>query len=240
MDPASRKVASAKTVKRFGNLLRCRAGFMATPTDEAPLPAVEITLPDGTTLTSDQPDVVERLADLFGPPILLASTAPEGLLLEFDAGTLGGDHAETTEVPLAGGAPEGTFFDLSPVHLLTTASLHALESAYPEGQFAVERFRPNLVVGCGDESGFVENDWVGRTVAVGTEVRLRISLPCPRCVMTTLPRAELPHDPGILRTAAQQNRLDLGEYGRLPSVGVYAEVVRPGLVRRGDPVRVVD
>jgi hypothetical protein len=172
--------------------------------------------------------------------VSLASTAPEGLLLEFEAGTLGGQHAETTEVLLSGDAPPGTFFDVASVHLLTTATLRQLEEAYPAGQFGVERFRPNLLVECAGESGFVENAWVGQTVAVGPELVLRVSGPCARCVMTTLPRAGLPHDPGILRAAAQYNRLDRGEYGNLPCVGVYADVVRPGRIRRGDAVRLLD
>ncbi len=40
--------------------------------------------------------------------------------------------------------------------------------------------------GTGD-AGFVENDWGDRTLAIGDEVRLRVTGPCPRCVMTTLP-----------------------------------------------------
>jgi uncharacterized protein YcbX len=38
------------------------------------------------------------------------------------------------------------------------------------------RFRPNLVVDCPDESGFVENAWVGRILAIGPELRVRRSL----------------------------------------------------------------
>jgi uncharacterized protein YcbX len=240
MDPSTRKVASAKTVKRFGDLLKCRAAFTAPPAAGSTLPPVRITLFDGTVVTSDQAEAGERLGTAFGPPVSLISTAPDGLLLEFAAGTLGGEHARTTEFPLSSASPAGTLFDLAPVHLLTTASLRALESAYPESRFAVERFRPNLVVDCGEDSGFLENAWVDRTVAVGADLLLRVTLPCPRCVMTTLPRADLPHDPGILRAAVEENRLDMGEFGRLPAVGVYAEVARPGLVRRGDAVRLVD
>jgi hypothetical protein len=70
----------------------------------------------------------------------------------------------------------------------------------------VRRFRPNIVVATApDHEGFVENDWIGRTLAIGDEVRLRITGPCPRCVMTTLPQGDLPKDAGILRTAAQNN-----------------------------------
>jgi len=79
-----------------------------------------------------------------------------------------------------------------------------------------------------DVRDFVENAWIGDTLAIGEAVRLSITGPCPRCVMTTLPQGDLPKDPGILRTAAQHNRV---------SVGVYASVLRAGRVRRGDPVR---
>jgi uncharacterized protein YcbX len=75
---------------------------------------------------------------------------------------------------------------------------------------------------------FVENAWIGHTLALGAEVRLRITGGCPRCVMTTLPQGDLPRDPGILRTAAQHNQVN---------VGVYASVLQGGNVRRGDAVR---
>jgi hypothetical protein len=45
--------------------------------------------------------------------------------------------------------------------------------------------------------------------------------------MTTLPQGDLPKDSGILRAAAQHNNAQ---------IGVYAEVLSGGLVRRGEPV----
>jgi uncharacterized protein len=44
-----------------------------------------------------------------------------------------------------------------------------------------------------------------------------------------LAQGDLPPDPGILRTAAQYNKVN---------VGIYATVECGGLIRRGDPVRV--
>ena len=116
------------------------------------------------------------------------------------------------------------------VHLLTTATLDRLRELYPQGRFEVRRFRPNIVVqlASGDK-GFAENAWVGRTLAIGTAVRLSITGPCGRCVMTTLAQGDLPKDPGILRTAAQHNHVN---------VGVYAAVVRRGTICRGDPVSI--
>jgi uncharacterized protein len=122
--------------------------------------------------------------------------------------------------------PSGTFFDLAILHLLTTSTLDRLRELYPRGRFEVRRFRPNIVVAT-EEPGFAENDWIGRMVSIGDEVRLRVTGPCPRCVMTTLPQGNLPKDPGILRTAAQENQAN---------VGVYADVVKGGSVRRSDPV----
>jgi hypothetical protein len=137
------------------------------------------------------------------------------------------DHRDTvTDFDL----PAGTFFDCAVVHLLTTATLERLRELYPAGRFEVRRFRPNVVVEAADGGkDFVENAWIGRTLAIGDAVRLSISGPCPRCVMTTLPQADLPRDPDILRAAAQHNRAN---------VGVYAAVVQGGTIRRGDPIRV--
>jgi uncharacterized protein YcbX len=85
------------------------------------------------------------------------------------------DYRDTvTDVDL----PEGTFFDLAVVHLLTTATLDRLRELYPEGRLEVRRFRPNIVVATGpEEQGFVENDWIGRTISIGDEVRLRVVAP---------------------------------------------------------------
>jgi len=62
-------------------------------------------------------------------------------------------------------------------------------------------------------------------LAIGDAVRLSITVPCPRCVMTTLSQGDLPIDNGILRTAAQHNRAN---------VGVYASVLQGGKIGRGD------
>jgi uncharacterized protein YcbX len=86
------------------------------------------------------------------------------------------------------------------------------------------------VVDTGEDAGFVEDGWVGRTIGVGDTVRLRVTGRCPRCVMTVHAQADLPKDAEVLRAAARFNAV---------SVGVYAEVETPGPVRVGQPVGVV-
>jgi len=239
VDAANRKIGSAKSVKKFGELLKCRAQFVGQTVSDDRTPPVRITLPDGRVVESEQPDAAAVLSAAFGLQVSLVSVAPGGLMLELAAGTLGGKYAETTEVPVAGAAPPGTLFDYACIHIVTTSALRRLRAAYPEGQFAIHRFRPNIVVDCGDETGFVENSWSGHTLTIGPEVVLRVSIPCARCVMTTLPRTDLPHDPRILRTVADLNKLDLGDFGNLPCVGVYADIVKPGSINCGDPVQII-
>jgi uncharacterized protein len=76
--------------------------------------------------------------------------------------------------------PAGTFFDIAVVHPLTTATINRLRALYPDGRVEARRFRPNIVISTGGEdAGFAENGWIGRTTAIGGTVRLAITEPCP-------------------------------------------------------------
>jgi uncharacterized protein len=231
VDALTGKVAGAKNPRKWGNFFDFRAAYVEPPKPGSKLPAVRLTLPDGTVAASEQPDLTQILSKVLGREVAFAQAQHDG---ESSSGAQaeeywpdmdGLDYRDTvTDFEL----PEGTFFDLAVVHLLTTATIDHLRSLYPEGRFEVRRFRPNIVVATGpDQQGFVENDWIGHTVSIGDDVRLRITGPCPRCVMTTLPQGDLPKDARILRTAAQHNQAN---------VGVYADVIAGGTTRRGDPV----
>ena len=228
MDPASGKVVSAKNPRKWPHLFDFQASLAETPRAGEKIPPAQITLPDGTVLSSEQDDIEERISGLLGGAVTLETLPPqEPCLEEYWPDLEDLDHRDTVTNE---SIPSGGFFDGAAVHLLTTATIDRLQKAYPQGRFEIQRFRPNIVVEPGpSEEGFVENAWIGRTLAIGEEVRLSIDRPCPRCVMTTLAQGELPHDLGILRTAAQQNQAN---------VGVYVNVLQGGTIRRGDPVRV--
>jgi hypothetical protein len=115
--------------------------------------------------------------------------------------------------------------DDGPVHLVTTSSLNWLAGVLGHPA-PPARFRPNLVVRTPGLEGTVEQSWVGREVSVG-EVLLRVVMPMPRCVMTTMAQAALPEDRTVLRTLTDSAGADFG---------VLAEVVRPGVVTEGDEV----
>ncbi len=227
VDGSDGKAATAKNPRKWPHLFDFRATFVEPTRSAAKVPPVRIVLPDGTAVTSDQGDLDRILSKALDREVTLRP-AQHGTVNaeEYWPDMEGLDHRDTvTDFTL----PEGTFFDVAMVHLLTTATLDRLRELYPQGRFEVRRFRPNIVVQlASDEKGFAENSWVGHTLAIGTAVRLNIIGPCGRCVMTTLAQGDLPRDPGILRTAAQQNHVN---------VGVYAAVERVGTIRRGDPVR---
>jgi len=116
--------------------------------------------------------------------------------------------------------------DAAPVHIVTTASLAWLQRQLPESRIDARRFRPNLVVDV-DGDGPVEQDWVGRRLAIGDTLRVEVRQPTERCVMVTMAQSELETDVVILRKLAQ-------EYAEI--FGIYADVVTPGAVNRGDTV----
>ena len=154
---------------------------------------------------------------------LLASAPPTASLDQYWPNVEGTAHQEAiTELVL----PSGTFFDSCLIHALTTATLAKLQALYPEGQFDLRRFRPNLLIKpVADEVAFVEDAWVGSMLTIGDEVRLSIDTACPRCVVTTLAQAGLPNDLGILRTAAKHNNV---------IAGIRASVLQGGTIRRDD------
>ena len=212
---------------------------------------VEITLQDGTRVRTDDPDVDALLSKATGRAVRLASTVPdnssfeevwpdiEGLAPEpVIAGTNIGtteDDERISQLPLASAAP-GTFFDLSALHVMTTATLAHLQALEPTATFDVRRYRPNLLVESDSEPGFVENDWVGRTLRLGDAAQISVTIPTMRCVMTTLAQEDLPRDRATLRAIATHNRIDITGWGTWACAGAYGDVAAPGTVRVGDTV----
>jgi len=95
----------------------------------------------------------------------------------------------------------------------------------------------NVIVGTA-QRGFVENERLGRKLAIGDQVPIDVALPDPRCVMPSLAQEELPRDPGVLKALAKHNRIDVA--GSLyPCAGIYAVVEGTGTIRVDDRVRLI-
>jgi uncharacterized protein YcbX len=225
-DVETGKIASAKNPSKWPSLFRFRAAFSA-PLNGDPLPPARITFPDGSSVSTDDDSVGPRLSSSLGKPVRFLKSAPaSGTLEEYWADI---DGLARRDVVTDEAMPAETFFDLGMIHLLTTATIDSYRALYPEGRFEPRRFRPNLVIetaaGLG---GFPENDWDEKVLKIGDGVKIKITGPCGRCVMTTLPQGDLPRDTGILKTAAKHNQA---------RVGAYATVLQGGTIHAGDPVQ---
>jgi uncharacterized protein YcbX len=236
VEPETNRVATVRTWA--SSLLLYSAQFVTEPKAGTPSMA-KIVFPDGSSCTTDDPSIHKHFSAVFQRNLSLLSSAPAGLKYEVPAGTPGGSKASASDMLIAAGAPEGSFFDYGCIHLIATSTLDRLQELYPQGRFDVRRFRPNIVIRSQRKEPFIENSWRDRPLAIGDEVVLKVTLPVPRCVNVILPQADLPRDPGILRTVAQNNMCDLGEHGRFACIGVYANVVVPGTIRYGDAVSFV-
>jgi uncharacterized protein len=240
IDNETKKVVSAKNPKKWPNFFAYRAAFTAPPAS-GNLEPIWITLPDGTVLRSDQKDVNERLSQSLGHQVTLQTQSPQDAKLEQYWPEYAGEANEISNEAVAGDAPQGTFFDYATLHLLTTSSMEAMQHHYPAGRFEVRRFRPNIMIDTSGLTGFVENDWVGKVLRIGNDLRLQITDPCPRCVMPTLAQGDLPADNGIFKNAIAKNRPVVPFAKKeLPSVGVYARVLQPGSIKRGDSLVIED
>lgn len=118
-------------------------------------------------------------------------------------------------------------FDVMPLSLLTTGSVAAVEQRV--GPLAPLRFRPNLLVDA-EDGAFAEDGWVGAALRVG-ELGMRVDQRDQRCMMVNLDPATAERDPTVLRSIARD---------REACLGVYGSVVRPGRVRLGDSVVLVE
>lgn len=120
--------------------------------------------------------------------------------------------------------------DAAPLHLLTDASIAAVRQLVDDAPVDVRRFRPNIVIDTQASAGFVEDAWIGRRIRIG-EVVVEVTEGTERCVMTNADQPGLARSHQVLKQISHRNDLDLG---------VYATVVQPGVVRRGDAVTLHD
>jgi hypothetical protein len=139
-------VSSAQGRRKWRGIVALAARYLETPAKNGHAAPIEVVLPDGTALRNGQTDIDARLGDALGAPVHLADRAAEDKRSDYS-------H--------------------SPLHLLTTASLRQFAEHHPEGRFVPARFRPNLVIDMGEETGFVEQDWIERRFRAATASRSR-------------------------------------------------------------------
>ena len=136
VDASDGKVATAKNPRKWPELFGFRACFPAVPDAGAGLPAVRITLPDGTIVSSDADGSDLIISQALSREVTLEAASNQGPTGR--AATSEGYWPDiegianpdaVTEFELR----EGTFFDSGIIHLLTMATLRAASGALSAG-----------------------------------------------------------------------------------------------------------
>lgn len=190
---------------------------------------LELRLPDGVVVSGrPEADGEALLVDFYGRKV--------------SARVVDGDFTEALsryagrEVRLARPDRPGDALDVRPVTLVSLESVAELaEHGGHDGPLDPGRFRMTIEIE-GVSRPHEEDSWAGREVRVG-EVLLRVGTPVPRCVVTTLDPATGKRDFPTLRVIRDYRGLNAE---RELEFGVYAEVVRPGEARVGDPVEPIE
>jgi uncharacterized protein YcbX len=115
-------------------------------------------------------------------------------------------------------------------------SIFAVQSAKKLGDetgVAVDkrRFRANVYLDLSSSEGFVENEFVGKSLRIGPKVVVHVVDRDPRCMMITLDPDTADKTPAILKAVAQAHD---------GMAGVYGAVLAEGMIRKGDPVELLN
>ena len=120
---------------------------------------------------------------------------------------------------------KNSFFEIGPVFVLSSGSVeHFLQLQGGTALIDRRRFRPNLFVDSGsDTDHFVEDDWLGHTLAIDETAALDQFQPTLWCVTSTLAQEELPRRV-TRRTGAQLARSPpiAGPFSRVSITGTGA------------------
>ena len=208
----------------------------------------EITAPDGSTCLTSSDEMNHWLSEKLDHSVTLWPLLPPDNLEHYRRGAPDSEDFEqelreifgrTPDEPLPDlsafaeviefESPPGTYFDAFPIMLMTQQSLDTMSHAAPNSAFDEKRVRANFILDVGGSTDrFPEQAWIGKELHIG-EVVLKVIDTCPRCSMTTHATDTLPRDTDIMRhlvTTAEGN------------LGVYAKVVRGGIIAQGQTVTV--
>ncbi len=235
--------AEIQSCKARPQLLQCWARRSSLDSGQ-----VEVGFPDGAILGSDHPAINPRLSALTGHASTLVPlrSADE---LEFyrrhkrDDGSWLDELVATFDREAGEPLPDflfdvpqnvadfvslpGTFFLVTPLHLITTATLNHLRDKNPQADWDARRFRPNFLIETAPGlAGLAEQTWLGKRLKIGA-VEIDCVSTTPRCGAVTRTQADLGVDRSILRTIVRDAEQNLG---------IYAMTTVAGELRVGDAV----
>jgi uncharacterized protein YcbX len=181
--------------------------FDAQQNGAAPLSAsadelmIDVETPAGEVFAIDDPGLTESLR--------------AGLEHGHEISLIRSDRSLTDCAPLS-------FFSLQTVRQLEKESCSRIDK---------RQFRANVYLDLPGLAAFAEDEFVGRSLRLGSKVVAAITKRDGRCMMITLDPDTAEKSPPVLKTVAQKHD---------GKTGVYSAVLVEGLVRKGDSVELLD
>ena len=120
--------------------------------------------------------------------------------------------------------------DCRPLSLMSVQTVQQIESELGT-PIDKRRFRMNVYLDLVSAPGFAEDQWIGRRVRIGDKAEIAVLERDPRCMMISLDPDTGEHNPAVLRTVAK-------EHANL--AGVYCAVLVEGVLKKGDPIHLLD
>jgi uncharacterized protein YcbX len=163
------------------------------------------------------------------PEPLVRVRTPEGQMREATDATLREALAKEAGEPLFLLKSGRGLFDCQHLSLFSLASVRAL-AGESGASIDARQFRANIYMEPVSRRPFEEETWAGSLVQIADQVLTGVTQRDTRCMMVNLDPESGNQDPRVLRTIAQ---------GHDRQAGIYANVVRPGVIRVGDSIRLV-
>ena len=157
---------------------------------------------------------------------------PEGKIFEIDDPSLidslraGIEHSNGVTLLRS----DRALTDCAPLSLFSLQTVRQLEreSGVPIDK---RQFRASVYLDLPESAGFAEEEFVGRSLRLGSKVLVSVTKLDGRCMMITLDPDTAEKSPAVLKTVAQKHE---------GKAGIYAAVLTEGMVRKGDAVELVD
>lgn len=192
------------TITNFQEMVRYKAEFVGEESVDE-YPKVKVTTPEGKVIDWKDQELIEELENKSNRKISTINYSP-------------------TRVPIGPIAVEH-------VLLATDASLEKLKELWGKDEVDMRRFRPNLFISLKDKVPFIEEEWIGRCIKIGTEVEMELVGHCKRCMIITVDPDNAERDPSLHKTVIKESN---GNFG------VYASVIRTGDIHVHDEVHLMD
>src|SRR5438132_2033287 len=115
---------------------------------------------------------------------------------------------------------------------ISVCSLVSVRELSAEAGCAIDRrqFRANVYMQPASGRTFEEETWTHSLLQIGDEALIGVTQRDSRCMIVNLDPESGDQNPSVLKTIAQRHQ---------SQTGIYANVVRPGPIRVGDPIRLV-